>query len=473
MSKKFASTVIILILVNLLVKFLWIFGVERGVQLQVGFENYGLYYSLFNFTAILSVFADGGLSNYLVRSVAHEKKKQQDTFSLKIILSAFYILLAFFTGKALGYPNSYFKLLIILSIYQILWSFLTYLRAYLKGNQLFKAEIFFSVFDKALMILLLIPIIYFRNVGAITIYFFAIMQALAVMISLIACSIILIKHRISFFSNMGFTPKLSILKEIAPFALFTFLVLAYNRIDSIMLEKMLVNGRQESGIYAAAYRLLDASNLLPILFASLFLPVLSKNLYNKNEIARIVKLSFETLISWSIVLCTASWFYRFELMKMLYGAQNSEYLASIFGLLMFCSPLIVLYYIFSTVLTAQNQLKTLNLVAAVGLFLNIFLNLFLIPNYQALGAAIATLISLTLVGFTYLFFYYRNLHHTFQPQQVLKIVCLTVILCLSGLGLQQAALNWIISLCIFLILGLLYTLMLKLVSIKSLFNLLK
>ena len=473
MSKKFASSVIILVLVNVLVKFVWIFGVERGIQLQVGFENYGLYYSLFNFTAILCVFADGGLNNYVVNAVAQENQKQLETFWLKIILSGFYIFIAFVAGQVFGYPNSYFKLLFILSIYQMLWSFLTYLRAFLKGNQLFKAETFFSVFDKILLILLFLPLLYIKNFIATDIYFFAEMQVLAVLFSLIACSIVIVKNKISIFSNLGFNPKLSLVKEIAPFALFTFLVLAYNKIDSVMLEKMLVNGQKESGIYAAAYRLLDASNLLPILFASLFLPVLSQNLLQKNEIDRLVKLSFETLMSWSIILSTACWFYRFDLMKLLYGVESSDYLASIFGLLMFSSPLIGLYYIFSTLLTAQNKMNTLNLIAALGLALNILLNIYFIPKYQAFGAAIATLISLTFVGLAYLYLYYRNLKKAIQIQQILKIICLSAMLCLSGFGLKNFEINWIISLGFFLILALFYTFMLRLVSVKSLINLLK
>ena len=299
------------------------------------------------------------------------------------------------------------------------------------------------------------------------------MQVLAVLISLIACSIVIIKYKIPIFSNPEFNPKISLVKEIAPFALFTFLVLAYNKIDSVMLEKMLANGQKESGIYAAAYRLLDASNLLPILFASVFLPVLSQNLLQKNEIDRLVKLSFETLMSWSIILSTACWFYRFDLMKLLYGVESSDYLASIFGLLMFSSPLIGLYYIFSTLLTAQNKMKTLNLIAALGLALNILLNIYFIPIYQALGAAIATLISLAFVGLAYLFLYHRNLRSAIQIQQILKIICLAAMLCLSGYWLQNFEINWIISLGFFLILALFYTFMLKLVSLKSLFNLLK
>ena len=473
MSKKFASSVIILVLVNVLVKFIWIFGVERGIQLQVGFENYGLYYSLFNFTAILSVIADGGLNNYVVNAVAQENQKHRETFWLKIILSALYIFIAFVAGHVFGYPNSYFKLLFILSVYQMLWSLLTYLRAFLRGNQLFKAETIFSVFDKILLILLFIPLLYITDFIGVNVYFFAIIQVLAVFISLIACLIILLKNKIPVFSITGFNLKLSLVKEIAPFALFTFLVLAYNKIDSVMLEKMLVNGQKESGIYAAAYRLLDASNLIPILFASLFLPVLSKNLLKEKEIARLVKLSFETLMSWSITLSIACWFYRLDLMELLYGAESSDYLASIFGILMFSSPLIVLYYIFSTILTALNQMKILNVIAALGLVLNILLNLYLIPNYQAFGAAIATLISLTFVGFAYLYFYYRNLKKAIQIQQILKIICLAAMLCLSGFGLKHFEINWIISLSFFLILALFYTFMMKLVSIKSLFNLLK
>jgi O-antigen/teichoic acid export membrane protein len=471
MSKKFASSVILLILVNVLVKFLWIFGVERGIQLQVGFQNYGLYYSLFNFTFILSIITDGGLSNYLVTSIAQQKN--QDTFLLKIILSFLYILTALGIGYLFGYSQSYFTLLLILSIYQMLWSFLTYLRGFLKGNQFFNAEVFFSIFDKVLLILLFIPLLYFKEFRTIDIIFFAKMQVIAVLLSLIMCTIVLAKNNIYIFSNIGFNPKLSILKEIAPFTLFTFLVLAYNKIDSVMLETMLINGQQESGIYAAAYRLLDASNLLPILFASLFLPAISKNLLQKKEISQLTKLSFDALMSMSIILSMACWYYKLELMNLLYGTKNSEYLAFIFGILMFSSPLIVLYYIFSTILTAQNKLKVLNLIAGFGLLLNILLNLYLIPHYQALGAAISTLIALTLIGFAYTYFCYRNIKSVIQLQQISKLIGLSAMLCLSGYGLQQIEINWIIEIAIFLNLALFYIFMLKLVRIKSLSNFLK
>ncbi|MFZ1618872.1 MAG: polysaccharide biosynthesis C-terminal domain-containing protein, partial [Flavobacteriales bacterium] len=50
-------------------------------------------------------------------------------------------------------------------------------------------------------------------------------------------------------------------------------------------------------------------------------------------------------------------------------------------------------YIFGTLLTASGDLKTLNMMAACGMVLNIGLNLVLIPRWQVLGAATAGLIT--------------------------------------------------------------------------------
>ena len=150
---------------------------------------------------------------------------------------------------------------------------------------------------------------------------------------------------------------------------------------------MLNNGQLETGIYAAAYRLLDASNMLPILFASLFYPIVSQNLALKKDITKLVNVSFEVLFSLSIIIAFACWFYKTELMFFLYGTKSSVYLAQIFGVLMFSSPLIVLFYIFSTVLTANQNLKGLNLISASGLLLNVLINLFLIPKHLCVGLA--------------------------------------------------------------------------------------
>jgi len=50
-------------------------------------------------------------------------------------------------------------------------------------------------------------------------------------------------------------------------------------------------------------------------------------------------------------------------------------------------------YIYGTLLTANNNLRHLNILATSIVVINISLNLILIPRYQAYGAAIASLFS--------------------------------------------------------------------------------
>lgn len=50
-------------------------------------------------------------------------------------------------------------------------------------------------------------------------------------------------------------------------------------------------------------------------------------------------------------------------------------------------------YLYGTLLTANNNLRHLNILAASTVVINITLNLILIPKYQAYGAAISSLIS--------------------------------------------------------------------------------
>jgi O-antigen/teichoic acid export membrane protein len=476
MSKKFAGQVVILVLVNLIIKLIWIFGVERGVQIKVGFAEYGLYYSLFNFTFILSVITDPGLSNYLIRSLSSDKANTNhyaNLFFLKLVLSVAFFFIALSLGVLMGYHDHYFELLILLSVYHLLWSFLIYLRGYLKAHHLFSLETFFSVCDKLLLIALFLPLLYLKTDFTNGIYFFALCQVIAVFMSLIACFFVLQNKGISLFYFKGFKPNLSVFKQILPFALFTFLVLAYNKIDTIMLSKMLINGQLETGIYAAAYRLLDASNMLPILFASLFYPVISQYLALKKDITQLVNVSFEVLFSISVIIACACWFYQTELMFFIYGTKSSIYLAQIFGVLMFSSPLIVLYYIFSTVLTAHHKLKILNFISASGLLFNVIINLFLIPKYQAMGAAMGTVISLLWVGLGYVLYYQQYFKSAINLKALFKMIILIGLLICSGYILKLLSLNWLLGIVIFMISAISYTLLLGLISINKIMDLIK
>ena len=55
MQKKFISNLILLALLNLVIKPVAIFGIDVTVQNRVGSEDYGLYFSLLNFTYLFNI----------------------------------------------------------------------------------------------------------------------------------------------------------------------------------------------------------------------------------------------------------------------------------------------------------------------------------------------------------------------------------------------------------------------------------
>ena len=113
-----------------------------------------------------------------------------------------------------------------------------------------------------------------------------------------------------------------------------------------------------------------------------------------------VSLPFGMMFTAAIIIAIGSYFYRFEIMSWLYPggpATGTEFLtkldesSSVFGILMFCFLGSTTMYVFSTLLTANGNLKQLNLVALAGIAINFTVNIILVPRLQAVGAAYASL----------------------------------------------------------------------------------
>jgi O-antigen/teichoic acid export membrane protein len=183
-----------------------------------------------------------------------------------------------------------------------------------------------------------------------------------------------------------------ILKKSIPFALLVLMMTFYYRIDTVMLERMLENGKEQAGIYAMGYRFFEAANNISYLFAVLLLPIFSRMIKKNENVDQLVALAFRILISGAIFLALIAWFYGYEILDLRYSHFVKEATAP-FQILMFCFVAIASNYIFGTLLTANGSLKTLNIIAFSGMLINIILNLILIPKYQVVGSAWASLIT--------------------------------------------------------------------------------
>jgi O-antigen/teichoic acid export membrane protein len=188
-----------------------------------------------------------------------------------------------------------------------------------------------------------------------------------------------------------------------PYALLILLMSFYNRIDSVLLERLLPNpiGKEQAGIYAHSFRLLDAVSMFGLLFAGLLLPIFAKMIKQKEPIGQMLKLSFTLLIVPAIIIAVSSIFYDKEIMGALY-TSSTEHSSGILGILMTGFIGIACTYIFGTLLTANGSMKQLNIMAFCGMVLNIALNLLLIPRFMAYGSAYASLATQLFTGFAQL-----------------------------------------------------------------------
>jgi O-antigen/teichoic acid export membrane protein len=157
MQQAFIKNLILLLALNLLIKPFWVFGIEREVQAVVGTANYGLYFALFNFSFLLNILLDFGITNFNNKNIAQNNHLINKHFSsilvLKLLLGLLFMIFTISIGFILGYSSWQLKLLFMMGINQFLAFMIMYLRSNLAGLHLFKTDSIISVLDRTLMIL--------------------------------------------------------------------------------------------------------------------------------------------------------------------------------------------------------------------------------------------------------------------------------------------------------------------------------
>lgn len=410
MRRKFLTNLALLLSLNLLVKPFWIFGIEVGVQNAVGEASYGFYFSLLNFSLILNILLDLGTTNYNNRNIAQNNqllsKHVSNIVVLKFILAIFYFFISMALALIVGYDWSQIKLLFFLIINQFLLSFILYLRSNISGLLFFKTDSIISILDRALMILFCGLLLWGHIFDSpFKIEWFVYSQTLAYFITAIIAFLIVVSKCDFLKLNYDRNFFIVFLKQSYPYALLILLMACYNRIDSVILERMLPEpyGKEQAGIYAQGFRFLEAATMFGFLFAGLLLPMFSKMIKEKEPVEKLVQLSFLFLFVPSVIIAISSAFYRNEIMGLFYP-NMTESSPIVFSILM--SGFIFIStgtYIFGSLLTANGSMRSLNIMAIIALFINVAINLSLIPFYGAIGSALASLSTQVFTAITQLF----------------------------------------------------------------------
>ena len=367
MQRKFITNLALLLFLNLLVKPFWILGIDRTVQNVTGAEEYGFYFAILNFSFLFNILLDLGITNFNNRNIARHHQLLTKHFSgivsLRLALAVVYFAVTITAGLLIGYNTRQMTFLAILGGNQFIASFILYLRSNISGLLMFRADSILSVLDRLLMILIC-GILLWTNVAGtdFRIEWFILAQTAAYSLTALAALLIVLRRSSVRRITLKKAFSLMILKQSFPFAVLILLMTFYNRIDSVLLERLLPGseGNYQAGIYASAWRLLDAMNQIAFLFAGLLLPIFSHMIRKGDAVAPMVRMAFNMLFTLSLSVAMFSAFYSFELMDLFYR-DHEEDSAAVFFILMWCFVLVATTYVFGTLLTANGNLFYLNI----------------------------------------------------------------------------------------------------------------
>ncbi len=484
MNREFFLNAVFLLVVNLLIKPFYVFGIERTIQDTVGAHEYGLYATLFSFTFLFFIANDFGIHYFNNRAVAQTPaiagRYLQNILVLKSLLTVFYIAIVLLAALLRGFESGVFYLIIFIALNHVFISFVAYTRSNISGLGLYRTDSLISTLDKVILIVIC-GVLLWGGVadGPFQIEWFVHAQNTAWLITAIIAFIILKRHIKSPLS-LGFRWPflLAVLKKSAPYAIAVFLMTAYTRLDIVLLEWIVPEGRTEAGVYAAAYRLLDAFNMVGVLFAGLLLPMFASLLRKQKspnpEVQSLLQLSLHLIWAGTITLTVSCFFFRHPLMLWLYPNTASIYYGDVLAYIILTLVPFSGIYIYSTLLTANGNLKEMNYLFVLGIVINIVLNLLLIPPYKAVGAGISALGTQSLVLLGQMAIAKKKLQLPIEPYQLTKVILF--ILTFTILSWQLTFISevkWLLKFSLSIISGLGLALLFRLIHVKALIELVK
>jgi O-antigen/teichoic acid export membrane protein len=279
-----------------------------------------------------------------------------------------------------------------------------------------------SVLERLLLIFIIVVLLYY----GLTLEFFIYARLASVLLAFGVLYFIVRRTFGAFPVKWNTSQLIQIVKASFPFAIINLVYGINEKIDMVMLERLASS--EEAGIYAGAYRWVDAVmmytwTVLPIFFA--------KFAAHQQEPKEQQKLLHFGQIIVSVPLIFISVFVFFYGEKLFWQFSNSSAaelnLMRLNAQILFANVLVHGFFaVYSTILTASNWEKTVSKLVASSIVVNVTLNFIFIPVYGSLAASLNTLLSAVLVSGGYLLLLRPKLHIAVPVTLILKLILTTL-----------------------------------------------
>ena len=346
---------------------------------ELGVEDFGNYSYILSLAGIFLIIQDGGYKTLIFRESVDDSSQALLSSGILHV-----VLITVFGGLVviLLQPQRWLAILAAMSCMGlvVLSGFVSSL---LKGKGDFKSDAIWKMVIRSLTAAGILWVLFFYEDDSITFLFVGWSMAL-----LLALIWPVVKGYLRWPS---FNFKSELFKDSMVFLTIDVATVFYFRSDIVLLEYF-GNIEGDVGQYSAAYRILEGIILLATPVAMIAFRNLRLHSKNKQKFFHLVWILLLSMLSVSILIVSLGALWGSEFMVLVFGA---EYLIA--GTLLFWLLLAMFFILPNYILTqgaiALNKESGYAKIVIVVAILNIILNIKLIPDFGAMGAAWSTIIA--------------------------------------------------------------------------------
>lgn len=388
-AKKIAKNTSILFTGSIISK-IFTFILTIFIARLLGNAEFGKFSFAISFASLFLILTDFGLKNLIQREIARDKASVNryigTSLVIKIFLSLITLFLIFVTINLLDYPADTTLAVYIAAMIIILESFSDTFASAFNAFEKMSYAVFAKLVRVILRFAITLPLL-FLGYGLVT-----------VLIVFLGVHLIdLVIHIFIYFRRIGnldlnfrFEFSKELIKRAIPFGIATIFIVIYFKIDITMLSKM--KGDSVVGWYSAAYSLMEGLYFFPQALVTALGPITAIYfLKSKEKLIEVYKISFKYILFFSIPVAIITTLLSDSIILSFYG---NDFFNSIKALQILIWSIIpaFLTYILGLMLVSSNRENVGMYTTGLTAFINVGLNLLLIPKYSYIGAAIATII---------------------------------------------------------------------------------
>ncbi len=373
----------------------------------LGAEMYGKFQFTLSYVALFGVVVDFGIQQYITKKISEDKTQTKRYFHNFLAVEVILVILVYAAMVGVAYYNGYEPLVrkaimvggLGVAVTGLFYPFLSVMTAHYDLKKVAFINFLASVINVSIITITI------WSGGSIVLLISQ--QVIFALVALVLYYVFVRKHIPNPEIGKGVRSLNWVLIKTMfiaalPFALLVGFSTVYNKIDIVLITKIL--GYKSTGLYAAAYKFYELASFFPAVVSHTLYPLFT-NLIANGRIDDL-RITFERYLRLMIALALPMSVGAMMLARSLIVALGGEEFAASAPILMVLAwaPAILFIYIVANAIVISQLTKFAVVITGTNVVINIVGNIILLPRVGLVGAAIMTLISEALQGMFYFYF---------------------------------------------------------------------